>query len=287
MMINSTGTMIFPAARMLEKLVCATGFLLALLVSTAAGAHEFWINAAPYVAAAGSNTEINLYVGQFYEGELIPLTAQYVTHFQRITATGTDDLMRRVPASGATGISLPPGQPGTQILAIDTHPNFVKLSADQFTYYLADEGLANIRKLREEAGVQKPVNRERYRRHIKALLQVGDQMDDIALRKTGQRLEILPLADPRRSHRMSTTAFQILFEGQPLAGVLVKAWNKHDGQTVLLRTVAGTDGVVRLTLPFTGVWMLSAVHMSPVQNDPALDWESLWANLTFEIPGSP
>jgi hypothetical protein len=257
------------------------------LTSVPAGAHEFWMIAAPFKAPAPAPAHLDLYVGQFFDGELIPLSAEYVTQFQRFGAGGTENLMRRVPRSGATGIVLPLDKPGTQILAIDTHPNFVKLSRDQFTYYLADEGLAQIRKLREQRearGLVTAVNRERYRRHIKALVQVGDQSDDTVLMKTGQRLEILPLADPRLSSRSAPTAFQVLFEGKPLAGVMIKAWNRTNGQTVLLRAVASDTGVAMLTLPFAGVWMLSAVHMLPVQNDPALDWESMWANLSFEIP---
>jgi hypothetical protein len=257
------------------------------LASGMAGAHEFWITAAPFKAPAAAMVHLDLYVGQFFDGELIPLTAEYVTQFQRFGADGTENLMRRVPRSGATGIILPLDKPGTQILAIDTHPNFVKLSSDQFTYYLADEGLTQIRMLREQRQARAPVkavNRERYRRHIKALVQIGDLADGTALMKTGQRLEIVPLADPRQSSRTAPTAFQVLFEGKPLAGVLIKAWNKTNGQTVLLRAVADETGVAMITLPFPGMWMLSAVHMLPVQNDPALDWESLWANLSFEIP---
>ena len=240
--------------------------------------------ATPFSAAGASNTQVNLYVGQFFEGEPIPLSAQYVTQFQRFSMAGIQDLMPRVPRSSATGISLQKAGSGCQILAIDTHPNFVQLSKDQFTYYPADEGLTNIQHLLKNGVAPKLANRERYQRHIKALLDVDGDLDDTVLHETGQRLEILPLTYPKRIDRVLQPSFQVLFEGKPLAGVLAKAWNKIAGQTLLIRSVADENGVVKLALPFSGIWMLSAVHMLPVQNDPALDWESFWANLTFEIP---
>ncbi len=294
-----TKRLIAPAAMScLRQLSIAIVAACTLFSSAPALSHEFWMFASPYTTPVGASAKIDLFVGQFFDGELIPLTAQYVTDFQRISAIGTDNLLRRVPRTGPNGITLPMERAGSQLLAIDTHPNFVKLSADQFTYYLADEGLAAIRKLRDASGPPKRINRERYRRHIKALLQVGDVGDpanqaaaaeEIALRKTGQRLEILPLSDPRRAAPTAATGFQVLFEGKPLGGGMIKAWNKHDGQTVLLRAVTDADGMARMTLPFSGVWMLSTVHMLPVANDPALDWESLWSNLTFEIaaPSAP
>ena len=257
--------------------------VLTILVTMPVNAHEFWMLAIPFSAPNATSTQVDLYVGQFFKGERIPLSAEYVTQFQRSTLAGTENLMRHVPRSGEAGIAIPLETPGTQILSIDTHPNFVKLSADQFNYYLADEGLVNIQQLLKNGLLPKVVNREKYRRHIKALIQVGSHADDTALSRTGQRLEIVPLAAPTGPDRSVKARFQVLFEGHPLSGILVKAWNKSESQTLLLRVVTDEDGVVMLTLPFSGVWMLSAVHMLPVLNDPTLDWESFWANLTFEI----
>jgi hypothetical protein len=33
------------------------------------------------------------------------------------------------------------------------------------------------------------------------------------------------------------------------------------------------------------VWLVKAVHIEPVAA-PDADWESLWASLTFELPGA-
>ena len=45
------------------------------------------------------------------------------------------------------------------------------------------------------------------------------------------------------------------------------------------------SGRVRLRLPSHGRWLIKAVHMVPAGDAAQADWQSLWASLTFEIPG--
>jgi hypothetical protein len=254
-----------------------------LLAASPAGAHEFWMTATPFAVPTGGNADVTLHVGQYFEGDAIPLSGEYVTDFHRYSAAGAEDLIRRVPRSSRGGMSVAFKTPGAHVLAIDTHPNFVTLSEDQFNYYLADEGLNTIKQFRAERGTATNRNRERYRRHIKALVKVGGKSDETVLMHTGQRLEIVPLSNPFDVQAGTPHRFQVVYEGKPLPRVLVKAWNKHEMQTLAIRAIANAEGVVSLNLPFRGVWMLSAVHMLPAINDPALDWQSLWANLSFEL----
>ncbi|MDB5854984.1 MAG: hypothetical protein JWR22_3025 [Herminiimonas sp.] len=276
---------------------CLAVFLtsILLLAGLPAAAHEFWMTSTPFAVPTGGTADVNLYVGQFFEGDSIPLSAQYVTDFHRYTVAGAEDLIRLVPRSSRGGVSVAFKTPGAHVLAIDTHPNLVTLSEDQFNYYLADEGLSSIKQLREERGGSPGAieaakslgatkrNREQYRRHIKALVRVGGKSDETVFMHTGQRLEIVPLADPLFWQAGTPHKFRVLYEGKQLAGVLVKAWNKQNMQTLAIRAVANDEGLVSLNLPFRGMWMLSAVHMLPVTDDPALDWQSLWANLSFEL----
>jgi len=79
-------------------------------------------------------------------------------------------------------------------------------------------------------------------------------------------------------------AFRVLDHGKPLRGVLVKARDRESGREPLQgRTDAG--GRIVFTLPRPGSWMINAVHMVPVRDDPRADWESTWASLTFELRG--
>jgi uncharacterized GH25 family protein len=76
---------------------------------------------------------------------------------------------------------------------------------------------------------------------------------------------------------------QLLYQGKPLAGALIIAFNRDRPMEKLkLRTDA--DGRVRMTLARAGVWLVTSVHMTPASLLSRADWESLWASLTFELP---
>ena len=79
--------------------------------------------------------------------------------------------------------------------------------------------------------------------------------------------------------------FRLLFDGKPLVNRLVKAWYKHDGQTLLIRTHSDSGGQVAFNFPYAGPWMLSVVHMLPATETADADWDSFWGNLTFDLPG--
>jgi len=172
---------------------------------------------------------------------------------------------------------------GTHLLALDTHPSEIVLEAGKFHAYLHEEGLQSVIAAREAARTATTPGRERYRRHIKTLVQVGPVSDPTALARTGQLLEIVPLVDPLRRAAGKDIGFQVVFDGRPLAGALVKFWHRRGGQTLIVRTVTDPQGRVTLTPPWAGTWMASVVHMVPAKDSPNHDWDSHWGNLSFEL----
>ena len=82
----------------------------------------------------------------------------------------------------------------------------------------------------------------------------------------------------------SALRVRVDFEGQPLSGALVKAWHRHNSQTLIIRTTTGADGVITVNLPYSGAWMVSVVHMVPAKGIKNIDWDSLWGNLSFVMP---
>jgi hypothetical protein len=251
-------------------------------MSLTATAHEFWMMPSTFVSSTDVPLDVNLYVGQFFEGELVPLSGEYVYSYWSYSIHGNENLTKRLPRTSYAGMPLSLAGAGSHVLAIDTYPNRVTLSADQFNYYLRDEGLDNIIAARSADGSSAAPSRERYRRHLKTLVSIGGKSDHTVFQRTGQRLEVLPLNNPMTRRAGDMVDFQLLFDNKPLNHVLVKAWHKQDGQTMVIRARANSDGIVQFTLPFSGTWMLSAVHMLAVKNDAAYDWDSFWGNLTFD-----
>lgn len=97
---------------------------------------------------------------------------------------------------------------------------------------------------------------------------------DSALR--GRDWRELPVA---RKHELRAAAADAV---KPLAGALVKAFNKTDpSQPIEARTDG--DGRAMFTLARPGAWLVSAVHMIPAPLLSGADRRSWWASVTFEI----
>lgn len=264
----------------LIKLLAAT-----LLGGSSAFAHEFWIQATPFHPAAGQQMSLTLHVGEYFTGELVGVTAQHAASVKLLSATGAADLMGKIPTDSMhQALRVTAVRPGTHILAYDSRPSEVVLSADKFHAYLHEEGLDEIIRQREAAGTALEPGRERFRRHAKSIFRVGGQSDRTSVVATGQRFELVPLTDPFARGEEGRLRMELRYEGKPLAGVLVKAWHKRGEQTTVLRTRSDQRGAVNFDLPYSGPWMLNAVHMVRVSGVPNIEWESLWSSLTFELP---
>lgn len=257
---------------------------LALIASLPAAAHEFWMMARPFSLAVGAVTSLTLNVGEYFAGDLIPFSAAQAAALHLYSKAPPRDLRQQLPSDVALPeLQLSFTNPGTYMLAFDSNPNQITLSADRFHAYLHEEGLDAVIGRREAAGTADMPGRERYRRHVKTLLRVGGKSDGTYAALTGQRLEIVPSADPLAKAAGDTLSFTLFFDSKPLANALVKAWHQHDGQTLIIRARTAADGKVRFTLPYAGTWMISAVHMIAANDSADLDWDSFWGNLTFEL----
>jgi Domain of unknown function (DUF4198) len=280
---------------------------LGLLGAAAAHAHEFWIEPVTQALSAGDSVRLALRVGEFFDGERVGISASQAVALRHVSQDGSQrDLRALLPAAPVGELAVPLTTLGTHLIAYDSQPSEIELSADTFHAYLHDEGLDFIKAQRQAAGQAAEPGRERFRRHIKTLLAVGTDRsqagkpgqasrtatarspDKAWATRVGQRLEIMPLADPLRMKPGGSLAVQILFDDQPLAGALVRAWHRQSGQTMIIRARTSPDGKAEFTLPKAGGWMISVVQMVPATgpgaNGQRIDWDSHWGNLTFAVP---
>ncbi|MES2943687.1 MAG: DUF4198 domain-containing protein [Pseudomonadota bacterium] len=273
-----------------------------------AQAHEFWINPAPTPLKTGEAARLTLEVGEFFTGEKLPFVSAQTVALRLYSAAGVRDLAPLLTLRPSLPeLALPLALPGTHMVIFDSQPNMIVLSADKFHAYLHEEGLDFIKTRREGAGTANKPGRERYRRYVKTLIRVDAAgapdavtpapstaaAEDLTYAvKTGQRLEVLPLSNPLTMAPGDALPVQILFEGQPLAGALVKAWykngeQKNGGQTLTIRATTSADGKATINLPFAGAWTVSVVHMVAATGVKGIDWDSLWGNLSFSVPPGP
>ncbi len=88
------------------------------------------------------------------------------------------------------------GAPGTYLVGISTAANMIELTAEEFDDYLKHDGVLDVLEARQQEGDLDKSVRERYSKHVKTILQVGDAVTDSHSVRLGYPIEIVPLANP-------------------------------------------------------------------------------------------
>ena len=269
----------------MRQWITTTASVLLLALPLVAGAHEFWTTAEPFSPKVGTEAQLFMYVGEYFEGVQVGYVTTHATMLRHYSSNATEDLIGLVPPVQAVGqIPVRIQTPGTHLIAFDSLPNQITLSADKFQAYLHDEGLDHIIRAREASGKTGEPGRERFRRNTKTLLRAGGKADQTFGVRTGQRLEMVPLDEPLSKPPGATLRFKLFFDGKPVPGALLRAWHHEGSETVSIRAITDAGGEARYVLPFAGSWMISTVYMTPSMDTQEADWDSYWGSLMFELP---
>jgi len=174
---------------------------------------------------------------------------------------------------------------GTYVAGISTKARTITLSGGDFTNYLEHEGLTNIIADRKAKGISGSSAREKYAKHVKAILQVGDQKTDHFSSVFGYPIEFIPLTNPYELKSGDMMSVKLLFEGKPLGNQIVHIGSrqsmKDSGQGELaLKT--DVRGELSFEISNVGQWYAATIYMQE-SKERRLDYVSSWATLTFEV----
>ena len=253
-----------------------------------AAAHEYWLAPSRYLVSAGQPVELSALAGTGFRGEKKPFAAPHCVRLVARTSRLLD--LSRVAREGEyTWARFAPADSGGSLFAFESDFTPITLPAATFDEYLKKEGLDAPLATRLRGG-DAVAGRERFRRCAKAWLAGGDAVRATA--PIGLPLEVVPLAAPGHDSRL---AVRVLWQGRPLAGVLVRAWRSpvapdgapadaetRDSVQVAWQVRTNDRGEAVARVDAAGEWMLSVVHMVPCPDRAIADWESTWASLTFE-----
>jgi uncharacterized GH25 family protein len=260
----------------------------AILAPKEAAAHEYWLAPSSYSAPLGQTLAVQAYVGSDFMGELRPFATTRTVRLEVQTKDRKD--FKSLAINGDLDLAhLTVEDEGGIVVAFETHFVPVELPPDKFDDYLRKEGLEGPLKAREALGTAAGPGRERYLRCAKTWIAGSD---GARLQKPfGMPLEIIPRSDPLTSGKLTV---QVLYNAQPIEGILVKAWNQplangavpreqlaREPVKPVAQARTGKDGTAVLQIDGPGEWLLSAVHMQPSADKQTADWESRWASLTF------
>jgi uncharacterized GH25 family protein len=252
----------------------------ALVLSSQAWAHDFWIDPSSFRPAPGQRVIVRLRVGQRFKGDPVPRDPALLKRFAVLNGGGAETPVPGVPGSDPAGfVTLT--SPGLSLITYASGRAPVQLDAAKFEAYLADEGLEAVSAQRAKKGQTAAPVKEVFSRCAKSYLNVGGIGGAGYDRVLGLTLELVPEKDPTAVAPGAELPVRLLYLGKPLAGALVAAFTRDKPDA---RVTARTDaaGRARLRLDRPGVWLVKAVHMIPAPAETGADWESFWASLTFE-----
>lgn len=130
---------------------------------------------------------------------------------------------------------------------------------------------------------------ERYSKHVKMILQVGDVATETYSTLLGYPIEIVPQANPAELKPGDTLRVLVMADGSPAADQLVYAsyagFHTHDdsgGHQEAVHTRTDDNGVAEIEIVRPGRWYVRLIRMLPVTQE-GVDYESNWTTLTFEV----
>ncbi len=272
------------------------GGLLALFATTAAFAHDLWIEPSAFRAPVGSAVSLFLRIGSGGLAESFPRVGSQLIRFE---ASSGSDKAASIPGleGGDPAGFLRAGAPGLWTIAYESRPSFVELPAAKFEEYLNEEGLDAIARSRRQRGEQMAPGTELFSRSIKSLLRVGTTGVGAPSRDRaiGLPLELIAEGDLGARVPAEPLRLRLLWRGEPLGGALVDL-RRLDGATDGRRAAGGfvvgpatsrrTDREGRVAFDAgPGVWLAAVVHME-ASTDPRAAWRSVFGTLTLELGGA-
>lgn len=274
---------VIPAARARRSLLSLMGLVLAIV--TVAAAHDMFLKPTRYFAPENSEVRVRVLNGTFTRSEnsiarnrladvsVVTPTRRVALDTAEWTVTG-DTSTFHIHTRG----------PGTYVIGASTRPSVIGLTADDFNLYLKEDGIPDVLEARRQSGELGKPARERYHKHVKALVQVGSERSQHYATALGYPAELVPLENPYSLRTGASLRVRTLVDGKPAANQFVLYGGVDAGEANIepQSVRSNGDGVATIPLAKAGLWYVKFINMTRVQGD-SVDYESKWATLTFQI----
>lgn len=255
-----------------------------LFITSLVSGHEYMLLAYKYKVQKGDTLEMHLFVADGFNIQLErPMQTRLTKKFELITQQGTTDLLAETKDQTLPIVNRKVDFDGLGLLHLERDYSRISLPTDKFLAYLKEDHIENITVKKDPAN---KMQRERYSRYIKALVQSGKpaNTDMLYKKKTGQAFEIVLLQNPYLLKTGETLKAQIFFMDKLLVNKVVTARNRTgNANTLFLTSRTDANGICSFKLPRKGEWFIHATQMIPCPDKTDSDWESFWASYSFEI----
>jgi hypothetical protein len=269
----------------MRRLIPPAAAVLALLaLAASASAHDLFLRLDSYFVPPNTSVLIRVLNGTFVKSE-----GSVQRNRLRDITVAAGGVRRQVDTGAWTDTSktlstlaIQTGAAGTYVVGASTKPRLISLAAKDFNAYLEEDGVSDVLSARRRAGQLHKPARERYHKHVKALLQVGDARTDDYRTILGYPAELVPVSNPYSIRVGQVLALRCLVDGAPSPRQSVIAGSESSMGNLAQRGFrADSTGIVRVPITRRGKWYVKFIRMEPVQD--SVDYESKWASLTFEV----
>lgn len=264
--------------------VIAVSLLLALAATLAA--HDLFIKPTAFFLSPNAASQALIVNGTFTRSEN-SITWDRVRDVSIVGPAGRShpDVSAWSDKGDTSVLRFATGTAGTYVLGVATLPRELRLEAKDFNAYLESDGVPDVLAARRKSGEISKAARERYQKHIKALVQVGDTRSDAYGTTLGYPAELVPLANPYALERGAPLRLRVLVDGKPVANQYVVSGGRTlaGGRIAAAGHRSDSAGIVHVPIRATGQWYIKFIHMVQAVSDTTIDYESKWASLTFEV----
>jgi uncharacterized GH25 family protein len=260
---------------------------LVLVSSQIASAHEFWISPKSYSVGAGATVEADLRIGQNFEGGSFPYIPADFDRFEMVQGKDVVSVRSRIGDRPALNQDLPSS--GLWIIVHETtDQRLTYKDRETFVNFVTHKDLAGTLEAHDARGLPEFGFVENYRRFAKSMVAVGGY--EGADREVGLRTELIAESNPYDPAYSGVMAVRLLFEGQPRVDVQIEVFERApNGQVSIGTTRTDTSGRAQISTKPGHEYLVDAVKMLPLEGDASgiqAVWYSLWASLTFSVPGN-
>lgn len=273
-----------------KKVSIVVSGVMALAICGQAFGHEMFLKPQKSFVAPNTDQVVYLVNGTFDKSE----NSITRDRMQDVTIVSNGKVIKPPTSNWSDGpkntysiLKYKSGDPGTYVFGVSTKPKIIELPAKDFVSYLKHDGIVDTLATFDEKKF--PKVRERYSKHVRAIVQVGDKKTNDFAKPLGYPVEIIFDQNPYSLKFGDSASFRVLYKGKPLANQVVKAsyegFHGHDStgghiNSYNLRT--DSNGRAKFLLNNKALWYISLIYMQKI-NDPKADYESNWATVTFQV----
>ncbi len=258
-----------------------------LCAASLVNAHDLFVKLESYFLAPHTSVTVPILNGSFVSSENA-IMRDRVIDISLVSAAGRTRIDTTAWAgdttyADTTYLTIETGDPGTYIVGASTKARELGLAGADFNEYLEHDGIPDVLEARRRSGELDKDVWERYAKHVKAVLQVGDVRDDAYGVRLGYPAEVVPLVNPYSLNVGDEYSFLCLVDGEPVANQLVILGGEQGGNLVdEVRKRTDDNGKITFVIDSAGKWYIEFISMAP-SGEADIDYESKWATLAFEV----